>query len=214
MSDMSDEELEKLRASISWSPLVYSGSSFRTHTLHASPNGLRYWATIKSFLLPVIALILAGAVFFGIYMERNHGGQDPPSVYAYLIPIGLVALFIYRYYVLFNEVNEFNFKGRFYYRGLKTKRGLADENNYASFDDILAVQLMGEYVDTRGEFESIDTKKRGATFTSYEINLILKDGVRMNVVDYGSLNKVKLEAEIIARHLDIPLLVQDDIEKV
>lgn len=107
MGNSSDQELQELRDNISWSPVAYSGSSFRSHSLHSSSHGLRYWPEIKSFVIPAILVPFAVLTFLAIYSQRD-GSPDTPSFFAYLWPIGMLGVFIYRLYVLLNEVNEFN----------------------------------------------------------------------------------------------------------
>ncbi len=61
--------------------------------------------------------------------------------------------------------------------------------------DIKSIQLLSEYV--RGD------KSR---YHSYEINLILKDGHRINVVDHGDRQSSETDAQALAYFLDVPFL--------
>ncbi len=44
-----------------------------------------------------------------------------------------------------------------------------------------------------------------STYYSYEINLVLKDGSRINAVDHGKKSKVQEDAKTLAEFLDKPL---------
>ena len=61
-------------------------------------------------------------------------------------------------------------------------------------EEIYAIQLLKEYC--RGDKSS---------YYSYELNLVLEDASRINVVDHGKLNLIRSDAEKLAAFLDIPL---------
>ena len=57
-----------------------------------------------------------------------------------------------------------------------------------------ALQIIREYV--RGNKSS---------YYSYELNLILKDGSRKNVVDHGSIKQLQKDAQTLGQFLGIPV---------
>lgn len=208
------DSLEQQKAEVSWKPIAYAGASFRTHRLVESASGLRYRPQPTSFLLPMIGVLLSGACFVYMISLYAAGGPDAPKLYAFLLPIVFLAACAWRYYQLFNEVNDFNLTERYYFYGLSTQRSLQDPENYCPFDNIIAIQLLAEYVKPGNDQDSFEERRKRKNYTSYELNLVLKNGNRMNVVDHGSLEKLKIEARIIATHLDVPLWVQENIERI
>jgi len=66
--------------------------------------------------------------------------------------------------------------------------------NAARLEDIHALQIISEYC--RGDKSS---------YYSYELNLVLGDGGRLNVVDHGNLRKLREDAQRLARFLGKPL---------
>ena len=43
------------------------------------------------------------------------------------------------------------------------------------------------------------------SFYSYELNLVLADGSRVNVVDHGNLPRIRRDAAMLAGFLGVPL---------
>lgn len=60
--------------------------------------------------------------------------------------------------------------------------------------DIIAIQLLKETV-----------KQSKHSFVSYEINLVLKDGKRINVVDHGNKKAALTQAKRVSKFLGVPL---------
>jgi len=46
---------------------------------------------------------------------------------------------------------------------------------------------------------------REETYISYELNLVLRDGSRLNITDHGHLKSLRPEAVRLAEFLDVPL---------
>jgi len=77
--------------------------------------------------------------------------------------------------------------------------------NAAPLEQIHAVQLISEYVR--------ETRRRGrgwspgktSSYRSYEINLVLKDGSRINVVDHANLPRIQQDAQQLGEFLDVPV---------
>ena len=63
------------------------------------------------------------------------------------------------------------------------------------FSTIYSLQLISENIKGEG----------GSPFNSYELNLILNDGMRINVVDHTNLFKLRSEAQFLAQKLNIEL---------
>lgn len=60
--------------------------------------------------------------------------------------------------------------------------------DYIDLADVYAIQLIKEYVP--------GSRRSGSRspYYSYELNLVLKDGERMNVVDHGDLQRIRADA--------------------
>jgi hypothetical protein len=47
-----------------------------------------------------------------------------------------------------------------------------------------------------------------SSYNSYELNLVLKDGKRINVMDHGDQTALNADAEVLARFLNVPIWKQ------
>ena len=84
-----------------------------------------------------------------------------------------------------------------YWKGRKSPREVFNKSelkNFAELDDVHAIQLISEFV--RGNKTS---------YHSYELNLVLQDGKRLNVIDHGNKNVIKENAETLSKFLDKPI---------
>jgi hypothetical protein len=84
-----------------------------------------------------------------------------------------------------------------YWKGWKApKRYLAegDKESSSRIGDIYALQIIPELVRS-------DNK----SYVSYELNLVLRDGSRMNVVDHGDLVKLREDAKLVSEFLGIAI---------
>jgi hypothetical protein len=84
-----------------------------------------------------------------------------------------------------------------FWKGRKVPNGVSDSQGikyFARLDEIHALQLISEYC--RGNKSS---------YYSYELNLILKNGNRMNVVDHGNPEKLREDTQALSRFLGKPV---------
>ena len=93
--------------------------------------------------------------------------------------------------VVFDRQKGFFWKGRTAPHEVLRKDRL---KNFAKLDQIHALQLLSEYC--RGNKSS---------YYSYEINLVLRDGQRLNVIDHGNPTKIREDAETVAAFLGKPV---------
>jgi len=87
-------------------------------------------------------------------------------------------------------------KTGFYYKSYKipTSRSNSKERKgWISLDEINALQIIKERVKTKN-----------SSYKSYEINIVLSDGERFNIVDHSSYNTIKEDAKTIADFLGVP----------
>ncbi len=71
---------------------------------------------------------------------------------------------------------------------------LSHSNLSIPFDEIAAVQVIGERI-----------KGEKSNFNSFELNLVLKNGLRKNIIDHGNLSAIVNDANIISDFLEVPI---------
>ena len=70
----------------------------------------------------------------------------------------------------------------------------AQKGSSTPLSAIHALQLISEYVSGNK-----------SSYYSYELNLVLTDGSRINVVDHGGLERLRADAQTLARFLNKPI---------
>ncbi|MCH7685413.1 MAG: hypothetical protein IH899_01815 [Planctomycetes bacterium] len=71
--------------------------------------------------------------------------------------------------------------------------------------DIHAVQLLSEQCMMSHASSTVSTEKVKVPFYSYEINLVLRDASRKNVIDQGNLDRNREDAKTLAQFLKVSL---------
>ncbi len=186
---------------VDWSPLNSGGANFQTQQLLA--RGEQGWvvtATWRFVLLCSIFAAIGGPLGLGIaFAELDKGAKA-------LIPLlmGLVFIGISWALVRFAAPRKcFDRRVGWYWQG---REGLTDQQRHtlqergkaAPLHEIRAVQVLAELV----------TDSEAPSFNSYELNLVLRSGQRLNVMDHGKRDVLVADAERLARWLDVPLLMR------
>ena len=78
-----------------------------------------------------------------------------------------------------------------------------DHTKLGKIKDIKNIQVIKERVRTKN-----------SSFYSYEINLVLKKGERLNVVDHGNLKEIKRQAQELSVFLGKKILGEDILSEV
>ncbi len=191
---------DALALEIDWAPLKGGGTNFRTHKL-VSPNynRMEFTSTLgaKAFSFIFIAVGLAIPIWIGIDSVQKTG-QFFQFDFLFTLLFGLIffgagSFLFYSYAkpVIFDKT-----KGM-YWKGWKApKRYLAEggEKNSSRISNIHALQLIAELV-----------RSKNSSYFSYELNLVLKDGARMNVIDHGNGEKIREDANVLSKFLGVPV---------
>jgi hypothetical protein len=183
-----------------WTPLKRGGSNFKTHKLvEINFQRVEFKPTIFTIFFSLI-FFTAGigiAMSFGI----NNLKQGPTFIrFEYLFPLlfGLVfasiGVFLFMFFskpIVFDKTFGYFWKGRkepaqIYDQGRKKKSVLLSE--------IHALQIISEYVSTSKN-----------SYRSYELNLVLSDGSRVNVIDHGKLESIRDDAQKLSAFLGVTI---------
>lgn len=189
-----------------WFPLKRGGSNFGTHKLiQADHNRIEFKATLGAKLFSLIFILVGAGVplFIGMETFRTYGSIFRSD----FIFVGLIALIFlaagsWMYYSFSKPVVFDKAKGMFWKGWKAPKRYLAegDIESSSRIGNIYALQIIPELVRS-------DKK----SYVSYELNLVLRDGSRMNVVDHGDLGRLQEDAEIVSEFLGV--LIWDTVSK-
>lgn len=195
-----------------WTPRVRRGTHLHTHRL--VQDSVSQWSMrptlsvrVPSALFCLLFVAMGGMlVFAGVAGLRNPVAVFSQSGWAGLIlllfPLGgvLLAFVGIRQYRWVCQPRVFDLQANRYWRGKRPSDfgTPEDDANAAPLDQVHAVQILGELV--RGT-KATDFRD----FHSYEINLVLHDATRVNVVDHGNLKHIRKDAQTIANLIGVPL---------
>lgn len=175
-----------------WTPCKRGGSNFCTHVLvRRGPGRVAFRPTVGAIFFYV--LFLAFGVFalvFGLAAASAKNGNAGP--FLVLLVFGLV----------FGGVGvSMTWSGTrpivfdrtigMFWKGWGTPQ--QGKGTYVQLGDVHALQVISEYCASKH------------SFYSYELNLVLADGSRMNVVDHGDLARIRQDGAVLADFLGLPL---------
>jgi hypothetical protein len=183
-----------------WVPAASGGASFGTHRLiQSSANRIEFAPTLAAKLFYLLFFAIGSAMFI-FHLNRIRIAQAGLSEQDTLVPILVGAVFAVVGACLYWFVSTpriFDQRFAAYWRGRRapTPMELVERgNSSAPLSSIHALQLLSEYVS--GSKNS---------YYSYELNLILSDGNRINVVDHGNLERLRSDASTLSQFLDKPV---------
>jgi hypothetical protein len=184
----------------SWMPAKGGGANFRTRKLvTVTPNRIEFRASMGakiffgSFLLGGIGVAVGVSAF---HFSTGTFPFSPDTVLPLFAGIGFAVvggclLYFGTAPIVFDKSRGFFWKGR------KAREGVFDSNSlkhFAGLEDIHALQLISEYC--RGSKRS---------YYSYELNLVLRNGRRINVMDHGDCEKLREDAQTLSQFLERPV---------
>lgn len=197
--EVSESGIDIIKSKVSIDPLVGGGSNFGTHVLtQQSSSKLVYKPSISAALFSFAFFavgfgVLCFAIYFKFQPSSLTDGKD-----VMLIIFGLVFAcaggFMFYYFYM---PRVFDKQLGVYYKAHRpklhhTKR--VNSKNQVLLKSIVAIQIIGEIVQgDKGSYQS------------FELNLILDDSSRRNVVDHGNLNSIIDDAEVLSKFLNIPI---------
>lgn len=183
-----------------WTPARSGGASFRTHGLvRVNANRMEFRASLgaKIFYLAFLFAGIGLLVFLPKFAESSGGiSFDMSTIVPLLVGLIFVIIGSCLYYfgvapIVFDRQKGFFWKGR---RGPEKTPGRKDSKKFAELENIHALQLISEFI-----------KSDKNSYTSYELNIVLKDGRRINVVDHGRKEKLREDAETLGAFLEKPI---------
>lgn len=182
----------------SWLPAKQGGASYREHELkEISPTRLEFRITIRALLLfaafvAIGILCLIGAFYLLVVGEAGWWILLVPALLFGLIG-SLTAYFTSRPRV-------FDLSAGWYWKGYQqpSANKVKYTNNRVPLNMVHALQIVHETVTNEGE-------QRTGAFDSYELNLVMKNGSRVNIVDHGDIEKIRSDSDRLGNFLHVPV---------
>lgn len=183
-----------------WTPARGGGASFRTHKLvEVNPGRLEFQASLGARLFSLVFLLAGMGLLIGFSASKLKSGGFAFDMDT-IMPMGIGLVFaIAGGCLLYFGTAPVVFDRRlgFFWKGRNAPGEVFDNSTLkhcAELNKIHALQLISEYC--RGNKNS---------YYSYELNLVLEDGRRINVVDHGNKEKLREDAAAVAAFLEKPV---------
>ena len=177
-----------------WTYARGGGTSFRTYNLvKIDNNRMEFRSSIKSRLLHFMFILVPLLIFLVGFLLSQIIPVKKELIIVQLVPLSLVVIGIIIYYfatapIVFDKHKRSFWKGRTEPDQISDKKKL---KYFAKLEDIHALQIISEHCI--GENNS---------YYSYELNLVLKNATRINVVDHGDLEQIRLDSQVLSAFLD------------
>jgi hypothetical protein len=187
---------DPLAIATQWTPLVRGGMNFCSHRLlKRGPASMEFKTTLGLKLFCIVFFVM-GALFAFCPMGaicKQYGGFHVSMLMSPLFGLVFCAVGFFLYYgasapIVF-DMNRNSFtKGR--RQPGETVRKISGV--FADLSRVKALQVLSEYC--RGNKSS---------YYSYELNLVLDDASRLNVVDHGNLKALREDARTLGQFLGV-----------
>jgi len=175
-----------------WTPAKGGGSSFCTHEfVNVGGNRVEFKATIGAKLFYLVFGAM-GLFFLPLTFAFDNSEQIIALIMSF--PFIIVSAVLYYYGtmpIVFDRCNGY------FWKGWKLPEQILDKNSIkylTLLDNIHALQLISEHCHSKN-----------SSFYSYELNLVLENGERINVIDHGNLNKIKQDIVSLSNFLGKPV---------
>jgi hypothetical protein len=185
-----------------WEPAESGRASFWTNDLMRSTrklveidhNRMEFRMSreaISMFFLIMVLGILIGTSNFFVFKKIAFGIADLLFGIGFIVGGGCL-LYLGTTPIIFDKYKDFFWKGR------KMPNQMSDRKEFKYFSkitNIYALQLISKYCETG----------RGNTYYSYQLNLVLKNGNHINVVEYRDPERLREDAQVLSKFLGKPV---------
>ncbi|WP_341678322.1 hypothetical protein [Niveibacterium sp. SC-1] len=187
-----DAEADPASPPIDWSPLKPGGANFQTARLDGTSQRLDVKMSRGMWLFGGLFAGLGGmAVVLGSSAAIRDGHALGALVF---LLVGLVFCGL-GVWLLSRPRLRFDKPLGMYFAGARPRPGGASTHEQQGrLADIRALQLLAERVSSDD-----------GNYLSYELNLVLVDGRRVNVMDHGKRRAIELSARALSEFLDRPV---------
>lgn len=191
---------DPMAARTEWHPAKSGGANFKTHNLvQVNSNLIIFRSSIGARIFYSVFLLIGLGFAIGFsYSKIVEGTFDfsldsiMPILFGSIFTLaGGLLLFFGTKPIVFEKGSGYFWKGR---KSPALIYNVNDHKDCTKLSEIYALQIISEYV--RGNKTS---------YHSYEINLVLNDGSRINVVDHGNLKQIREDAAKLSQFLRKPI---------
>ncbi len=185
----------------SWEPLARGGSNFKSAgLLKVNEQRMEFRASLMAKLMALVFVVMGlglAAVFISKHTDKL---ADYKFKLADFIPVAMGVLFaVIGAGMFFSALIPavFDIGHGYFCKSRQKPERMIDPSKlkrYAELKRVHALQIISERCKTKKSY-----------YYSYELNLVLDDGSRLNVIDHGNLSALQADAQTLANFLNKPL---------
>jgi hypothetical protein len=190
---------DPIAKSIEWTEVTEGGANFGTHELHrVSGSRVEFQPRHpRSWYIAMLLMGVGGAIF--VYIESGSINV------AILAPLMFMGLCVFGWLILHFSMKPVVFDkhlGMFWEGRKQPDRiiGHGSAKCLGRIDDIYALQLIDTYITT-----GVSGDPDSHTYYNIELNLVMKDGARLNAMKHGDTVNLHKDAEVLSEFLGKPL---------
>ncbi len=182
---------------VGWTPIASGGANFKTHNLvQTSVNRMEFKA--GTFMKVFAGIFIFFGITFATLIPFVILRQPEINYWIMILPVSFGSIFAIIGYFIYRTAacpRVFDKSSGFYWKGREEPNQMINPEyqKYTKLSEIRALQIVSEHV--RGNKSS---------YTSYELNLIMKDRSRINIVDHGNIKALRSDAVILSGFINVP----------
>ncbi len=185
----------------SWQPLARGGSNFKSAgLLKVNEQRMEFRASLMAKLLALVFVVMGLALAAVFISKQPHNLADYKFKMEDFIPVAMGVIFAaIGAGMFFSALTPavFDLSRGYFCKSRQKPERMIDPlklKRYAELKRVHALQIISEYC-----------KSKNSSYYSYELNLVLDDGSRINVVDHGNQAALQADAQTLAEFLNKPL---------
>ena len=193
---------DKVVSLTKWSPLSHGGQSFKSHKLvQVDDDHIEFRMSLQSAMvymyITLLGLFTMVLSVFGNIMGFS-GSGSPLIFFAVGLLFSAVGLFLY--YKAKTKVSISRTYPAIYNGDIDPAQAINPNtiDGFKPLHKLHSIQVLQKYIEST-------IKDTNNSYFSYEINLIMNDGTRINVVDHGNRKAIIKQSNKLAEFLDVPL---------
>jgi len=192
-----DENLT-IKQKVNTFPLNPGGASFKTHKLvWVSSSKMVYQASVSAIIFCSLFIFLGFGLlvynFFSAFKTEVFSFSEFSLISSIVGVVFSIVGCIFLFLIIRPRV--FDKRINLYFKGFKPKsKQFKNSEKTYQLSSIIAIQIIGEHVNINDN-----------PYKSFELNLVLEDASRHNVVDHGHLKTIIKDAQMLSDFLNIPI---------
>lgn len=188
---------DELAEEINWSPVSNIQGGICSRRLNqVGPNRLAFRPTLPMWMFALVFIVF-GILILYLSFRVEFQGVTPVLAAAIFLVIGTVLVYVNLVPAVLDKQEGW------YWKGWKSPAHTMNPGkNAAKLNQVHAIQLLCKIGVRPG---SNNRGHRHQPLEAYELNLVMRDTSRLNVICHGNLAKIREDARLMSRFLGKPL---------